>query len=90
MVQADERSQLLREVELFRDIDASELQLIVQQMKEESYADRQVVFREGDPGDRLFILLEGTMHIYVNRENQVITYNRLQAGECFGDEPASS
>ena len=85
MVQADERSQLLREVELFRDIDASELQLIVQQMKEESYADRQVVFREGDPGDRLFILLEGTMHIYVNRENQVITYNRLQAGECFGE-----
>jgi len=85
VVQADEQSQLLREVELFRDIDASELQLISQQMNEESYADGESVFHEGDPGDRLFILLEGTMHVYVNRENQVITYNRLQAGECFGE-----
>ncbi len=85
MVQPDERSQLLREVEIFRDIDTADLQLITQQMKEESYADRDVVFREGDPGDQLFILLEGTMHVYVNRENQVITYNRLQVGECFGE-----
>ncbi len=85
MVQPDERLQLLREVEIFRDIDTADLQLITQQMKEESYADRDVVFREGDPGDRLFILLEGTMHVHVNRETQVITYNRLQVGECFGE-----
>ncbi len=81
----NQRLSSMREVELFRDIDPAELQIIAEKMQEQSFENREVVFREGDPGDRLFILLQGTMHVYVTRESKVITYNRLQPGECFGE-----
>ena len=81
----NQRLRSMREVELFRDIDPAELQIIAEKMQEQSFENREVVFREGDPGDRLFILLQGTMHVYVTRKSKVITYNRLQPGECFGE-----
>jgi uncharacterized circularly permuted ATP-grasp superfamily protein len=76
---------MLHQVKLFHGIDAAELRLIAEYLSEHNYAAGDVVFREGDPADRLFLLLAGTMHVYVERDGKAITYNRLQAGECFGE-----
>jgi uncharacterized circularly permuted ATP-grasp superfamily protein len=76
---------MLQQVKLFHGIDAAELRLIAQHLTEQAYAAGDVVFREGDAADRLFLLLTGTMHVYVEREGKPITYDRLQAGECFGE-----
>ena len=85
MEQKNNELSLLRQVELFQGIDGAELQLIAEEMTERLYADGEVVFREGDAGDELFMLLSGIMHVYVERDNNVISYNRLQAGEFFGE-----
>ena len=85
MEQKSNELDLLRQVELFQGIDGAELKLIAREMTEQLYADGEVVFREGDTGDRLFMLLSGIMHVYVERDNNVISYNRLQAGEFFGE-----
>ncbi len=85
MVTDSKQLALLRQVELFRGIDATELQLIAREMAEQSYKDGDVLFREGEPGDRLFLLLTGTMHVYVERDGKTITYSRLEAGEFFGE-----
>ena len=85
MVEDSNELSLLRQVELFQGIDTAELQLIAEEMTEQSYDDGEVLFREGDPGDRLFILLSGAMNVYVERDGKVISYNRLQAGEFFGE-----
>jgi uncharacterized circularly permuted ATP-grasp superfamily protein len=76
---------MLQQVKLFQGIDPVELRLIAEHLTEQAYAAGDVVFREGDAADRLFLLLTGTMHIYVEREDKAITYSRLQAGECFGE-----
>jgi uncharacterized circularly permuted ATP-grasp superfamily protein len=81
----DETLTLLQQVKLFHGIDPAELYLIAQHLSEQVYAAGDVVFREGDPADRLFLLLTGTAHVYVERDGKAITYNRLQAGECFGE-----
>ena len=85
MIQDSEKLTLLRQVELLQGIDTAEVELIAQQMTDEFYTDGDVVVREGDPGDRMFLLLTGTMHVYVERDGNVITYARLQAGQCFGE-----
>ena len=85
MAQDNETLTMLQQVKLFHGIDPAELHLIAQHMAEQSYAAGDAVFREGDPADRLFLLLTGTMHVYVEREGKAITYNRLQAVECFGE-----
>jgi CRP-like cAMP-binding protein len=76
---------MLQQVKLFHGIDSAELRLIAQHLTEQRYAAGDVVFREGDAADRLFLLLTGTMHVYVEREGKTITYDRLQGGECFGE-----
>lgn len=81
----EERLTLLRQMELFRGIGATHLRHIAEQMTEHAYAAAEVIFRETDPGDELFLLVSGTMHVYVEREGTVITYNTMQPGECFGE-----
>ena len=85
MTQQDEKLSLLRHVEFFQGMDTAELKLIAQQMTEMSYKDGEVVVREGDPGDRMFLLMTGAMQVQVEREGNTITYGKLQAGECFGE-----
>ena len=85
MIEANEKITLLRQVEFFQGMDADELQLIAQEMTERSYTDGDVLFREGDPGDRFFLLLSGTMQVYVERHGNIITYSQLEAGEFFGE-----
>ena len=61
------------------------LESIAQQMTENTFKDGEIVFLEGDAVDRLYLILSGTMHVYVERESSVITYDHLQTGECFGE-----
>jgi CRP/FNR family cyclic AMP-dependent transcriptional regulator len=85
MVQDDYRASLLHQIDLFQGVDLSELGLIARQMTEETYDRDQVVFQEGDLGDRLYVILVGTMRVYVEREGKTITYALMQDGECFGE-----
>ena len=85
MVQDSEKLALLSQVDFFKGIGAAELELIAQQMTEENYAADDVVVREGDPGDHMFLLLTGVMHVYVERDGNIISYSRLHSGEFFGE-----
>jgi CRP-like cAMP-binding protein len=52
---------MLQQVKLFHGIDPAELGLIAQHLTEQAYEAGDVVFREGDAADRLFLLVTGTM-----------------------------
>ena len=49
VIQNTEKLALLRQVDFFKGIDTAELELIAQQMTEQSYAAEEAVVREGDP-----------------------------------------
>ena len=85
MVQQDKRVSLIQQIGLFNSVEPAELKPIAQQMTETTYRDGEVVFLEGEPGDRLYLIFAGKMHVYVERENRIITYDHLQMGECFGE-----
>ena len=84
-VRLDKKVSLIQRIGLFNDVEPAELMPIAQQMTEKTYQDGEVVFFEGEPGDRLYLIAEGNMHVYVEREGSIITYDRLQPGECFGE-----
>ena len=85
MVDDEVKLALLSQVEFFRGLEIADLELIAQRMTDQLYSDGDVVVREGDPGDRMFLLITGTMHVYVEQEGQTITFTRLKSGECFGE-----
>ena len=54
----------LRKVPLFTGLSLDRLQVIHQLTQESEYLRGECVVREGDPGDDLFVLLEGELEIY--------------------------
>lgn len=51
-----------------------------------SYRKNTVVLNEGEPGDSLFVLLEGQVKVFATDENgREITYGTILAGDYFGE-----
>ena len=48
---------------VFKDLPASELAALRQAAQEKTYAPNQAIFKEGDPGDGMYIVKSGLVHI---------------------------
>ena len=59
----NERVEQLRKVELFSGLKSDAVQLIAQVSSEESHALGTRLFRHGDAGDKLYLVLEGKVRI---------------------------
>src|SRR6266851_21385 len=66
---------LLRSMDLFTDLQDSELNKIARLLKEHKFAENELIFAQGEPGDGLYIILQG-------RERVLAFYG---PGEFFGD-----
>jgi CRP-like cAMP-binding protein len=77
---------LLKQAHIFQDLDEGELARVVEVCREQKFAVGQYVFKEGEPGNRLFIIAEGEVRISRNipgagEEALAI----LKAGAVFGE-----
>lgn len=54
---------LLKPIPLFADLSADELTKIAELCETKSYESGEYIFREGEPGNRLFIIVEGGVRI---------------------------
>ena len=51
-----------------------------------NYRKNTIVLNEGEPGDSLFVLLQGQVKVYATDENgREITYGTIEAGDYFGE-----
>ena len=71
----------LKSVELFDRIPGEDLAQIALIAEEITFDRGEVVFEEGELGDALFLLVDGS--VSVRREGRAIA--DLGAGECFGE-----
>jgi serine/threonine protein phosphatase PrpC/CRP-like cAMP-binding protein len=72
---------VLARMPLFARLGDRELLRVMQSVEVRTFADAEVVIREGDRGDELFIVLSGQVN--VSRGGETLT--RLGAGEHFGE-----
>src|SRR5436190_24174675 len=54
----------LQRVEIFDNVADADLEHISDLLKERHYRENQVVFRQGDPGSTLLILMDGRIKVY--------------------------
>ena len=81
-----ERLLLLREVPLFSRLSLQQLDAISRIMTESYYVQDEVVFREGDPGGELYLLIEGRARIVTDFATpEEVTLNALLAPSSFGE-----
>ena len=77
---------LLKNAQLFTDLDEDELAAVEKICSEQSFKFGQKIFKEGDPGNRLYIVSEGEVRISRNvpgSGEEALAV--LKAGACFGE-----
>ncbi|GGD94034.1 Npt1/Npt2 family nucleotide transporter [Paenibacillus nasutitermitis] len=74
------RIHMLRGVELFEGLDDKELNVITEYLQEVSYKLGETVFKEGDPGDALYLVEAGRAGIYRGG----VKVDERMPGEGFG------
>ena len=77
---------LLKQAQIFKDLDEEELTAVAEICSELSFKFGQKIFKEGEPGNRLYIVQEGEVRI--SREvpgsgEEALTV--LKPGACFGE-----
>lgn len=75
------RLRALRPVPIFRGLTKEALFEVAQMTTEVTYPSGEAVVREGDPGDALYIIVEGTVE--VDAGGRVVA--RMAAGDFFGE-----
>lgn len=82
---SDARSFLIR-VPLFRELSLDELAVLAKPLKVRSLRNGEVLFREGDRGDQMFVVYQGRIVLskeVVGRVEQVLT--TMSPGDFFGE-----
>ena len=77
----DEAYALLRMLAVFREVPDDELEEVAGIVKELRFGDGDVVFRAGDPGNEMFVVLAGS--VLVRRDRKVVA--ELEVGEVVGE-----
>lgn len=57
---------LLKQAPIFADLDEGELARVVEVCKDQRFQGAETVFKEGEPGNRLYIIAEGEVRISRN------------------------
>ena len=65
---------------LFADLGDEDVEGILEAGREERFDADQAVFRAGDPGDAMFVILDGEAQVDVGGR-----FHRLKAGDFFGE-----
>jgi CRP-like cAMP-binding protein len=58
-----ERILLLREIPIFADLSAEDLQLVANIAREEWYPHNTEIFHQGEAGNVMFVIVEGNLHV---------------------------
>jgi CRP/FNR family transcriptional regulator, cyclic AMP receptor protein len=77
---------LLRNTALFADLDEAQLGRVAEICHEQTYRSGETIFREGEPGNRLFIIVSGSVRIsrdIPNAGEEALAV--LKPGTCFGE-----
>ena len=76
----------LRAIEIFAGLTVSELAAVASIAEEAVFPEQEVVLKEGDAGDTLYLLLEGEVSVNKRQENgENLELDRIGEGDYFGE-----
>ncbi|HEY4185089.1 MAG TPA: mechanosensitive ion channel family protein [Polyangia bacterium] len=79
------RVDALSRVDVFRALDAEKIDRLTRRLRMAPFGPGEVILREGDPGDSLYVLRSGEVAVRVNVRGQSREVTTLKAGQFFGE-----
>ncbi|MGH2597606.1 MAG: cyclic nucleotide-binding domain-containing protein [Actinomycetota bacterium] len=80
-----ERVIFLRQVPLFADLTPADLEHVAEIAEERGYADGEAIAAEGELGDELHIVVEGSVRVIQDRDGSEYELARRTAGDAVGE-----
>ena len=81
-----EKMMLLRQVPIFADLDADDLEELAAVVEERRIEAGRDLFREGDAGDAVYLIVKGTVRVFVGGgDRPERTLNEEGPGACVGE-----
>lgn len=76
----------LQKIRMFEGIEPEALAALSQVMKQERFEAGHILFEKDDPGDAMYIILQGAVRIYIaDREGNEFTIRTFHAGDILGE-----
>lgn len=78
---------IISSADLFKGLDGAELDLLEKRAKEMVLPVDKIIFKEGEPGDKMFLLVHGVVEIWKSEDKELkgSRLARLKQGEIFGE-----
>lgn len=76
---------VLRRSKLFESLFTEERLNIIKKFKSANFEKGSYVFKEGDPGDRIYFIKNGEVEISVTLKGDQVVIARLSTGDLFGE-----
>ncbi len=77
---------ILREVQMFKLFDEDELRELCAEIEERHYVAGQTIFRLGDPGGAMHVVLSGRVELFIaDHDGRRALVGSAEAGEIFGE-----
>ena len=77
--------EVLRRVPFFAEIEPSKLKLLAFMSERVGFDDGKVLFRQGDPGDAAYLIIDGEAEVLVETPTGPLTVATLGANEIVGE-----
>jgi putative peptide zinc metalloprotease protein len=78
-------SWLLRCMPIFDELESEDLDKLATQLKSETFKSDEIVIREGDTGDKFYIVESGQLVVSYNMEGKTVEVARRGTGEYVGE-----
>lgn len=75
--------EILKKVEYFQDFNQTELRQLIQSGYRRNLQESEILFKENDLGDAFYIVLSGSVEVFVEKINKHLT--DLNVGSFFGE-----
>ncbi|CAN5182490.1 hypothetical protein BH24ACT17_BH24ACT17_15130 [soil metagenome] len=75
----------LRQIPLFTDLSEEDLERLYRMAETVSIPAGQLVLREGDPGDSLYVVLEGELEVTKRQGSHDVLLALYEPGQFFGE-----
>lgn len=81
----DMECEKLRDIPMFRDLDAAKCRLVAMSSDRLNYAPGDIVFSQGDPSDSVYFMLNGRIKVTRERQDVKIELAELEGGAVLGE-----
>ena len=81
----NEEVELLRQIPMFQKVEQSKLKLLAFTSERLVFQPEQVICEQGEPGDSMYVIVDGEADVIVNLPNGPLTVATLKKNSFFGE-----